>query len=171
MVICPSCFQYHGEDESLESSLLPSGQADCSMCGGSGTVRQFVKIHSEVTSKSFSRLLNRSPLSGFVVDKLEGRLIYEISGNRIIPNNVFLDEELNTAIAETLDGVSKWAEDHCLCIRSQQLYVSIIPVRQLKCVSGNREFTALVYDYDRKVISNDFPRRFDCLRRLFSKKK
>ena len=170
MVICPSCSEYYGE-ESLESSLLPNGQTKCSMCGGSRLVRQYIKIHSEVSTQSFSRLLNRSPLSGYVLDKLEGRLIYEISGNRIIPNNVFLDGELNNAIADTLDGVSKWAKDRCLFIQSQQLYVSIIPVRQLKCLSGNKEFTALVYDYDKKVICNDFPRRFDCLRRSFSRKK
>lgn len=84
IIPCPNCSHDNEEGQSLDSSFIPNNQTNCSMCGGNGTVRQFIKIHSENTTQSFSRLLNRSPLSDSVVDELEGRLVYEYVLVRIV---------------------------------------------------------------------------------------
>ena len=84
IIPCPICFHDNKEGQSINSSFLPNNQTDCSICGGNGSLRQFLKIHSENTTQCFSRLLNHSPLSDSVVDELEGRLVYEYVLVRIV---------------------------------------------------------------------------------------
>lgn len=94
-----------------------------------------------------------------------------VHGSQIIPNNVFLDVELNDAIRFTLEKISAYASSKNLRIRNQHLYVSIVPVRQLKCGSGSNEFSVLVYGHNKDVICDDFPIRFSCLKQLLFRRK
>ena len=86
-----------------------------------------------------------------------------MGGKRIIPGNVFLDSSLNELISELCAQADKEAVRQNGAICQQQLYVSVVPVRYLECTSGQKEFHVVVYDYDRKVICDDFPSVFGSL--------
>ena len=82
---------------------------------------------------------------------------------RIIPGDIFLDTGVNDLIRKMCQDAETQAAESFGCIRQQQLYVSVVPVRYLKCVSGKSEFNVTVYDHDRKLICNDFPTIFGSL--------
>lgn len=92
-------------------------------------------------------------------------------GGSLIPQNVFLDIELNNVVRKTIEDVYYWTKKNHCSIHYQQLFVSVIPIRQMECSSGSDIFNVIVYGNDKKVICDDFPCRFGCLKRIFSKKK
>lgn len=69
-------------------------------------------------------------------------------------HNVVMDRAIKDAIQEA----DEWAEKSNGVIRWQNLLVSVIPIRVLKCRYGNRSFQVTVYGYDPKVLCDDFPR-------------
>ena len=93
-----------------------------------------------------------------------------LEGTHLLPKSIFLDTELNNSVRSVLENAYNSARLKQCCIRNQHLYISAVPVRQLKCVSGTQEFTVVVYNYDKRVICDNFPTKFSCLKRLFSKK-
>lgn len=92
-------------------------------------------------------------------------------GGSLIPQNVFLDTELNNVVRQTIEAVYYWAKENHCNIHYQQLFVSVIPIRQMKCSSGSNVFNVIVYGNDKKVICDDFPCRFSCLKKIISKRK
>ena len=80
-----------------------------------------------------------------------------VKGERIATGNVFVDTGLNDMVNSLLSEVeSEVAEKHAK-IHYQELFVSVIPVRHMNCASGKNHYEVIVYDYDKKVLSPNFP--------------
>ena len=142
--VCPTC---------ENRADLPN----CATCGGRGFVSRCMDIRSHFYPHCNRRTLNRSGLDSSLLEDVSAHLVYEASGTRIIPDNLFLDKELNTAVKETCREAEEWARDHDAAIRRQRLYISVVPIRILDCCSGKKTFQATVYGHDLRVFCTDFP--------------
>ena len=81
-----------------------------------------------------------------------------MKGEKIVGGNVFLNTHLNELINSLLKEADNEVEKKHARLRFQQLFVSVIPVRHMNCASGKAHYGVTVYDYDKKVLSPDFPR-------------
>ena len=80
-----------------------------------------------------------------------------VKGEKIATGNVFYDTGLNDIVNSLLREVETEVKEKHARIHYQELFVSVIPVRVMNCVSGKAHYDVIVYDYDRKVLSPDFP--------------
>ena len=80
-----------------------------------------------------------------------------VKGEKIATGNVFVDAGLNNMVNSLLSEVEAEVEEKHARIHYQQLFVSVIPVRHMSCASGKNHYDVIVYDYDRKVLSPEFP--------------
>ncbi len=80
-----------------------------------------------------------------------------MKGVQIAPEDVFLDDGVNQVISVLLENAAEEAKEKNARIEYQRLFVSLIPVRTMDCVSGKSEFSVSVYDYDKKVICQNYP--------------
>ena len=92
-----------------------------------------------------------------------------MEGNHIIPENIFFDMELNTFVQNVIYNTQKKIHQRNYSILNQELSISIIPIRKMKCASGSDEFNVIICDSDRRVICDDFPTIFDCFKKIFRK--
>ena len=69
-----------------------------------------------------------------------------MKGVQIAPEDVFLDDGVNQVISVLLENAAEEAKEKNARIEYQRLFVSLIPVRTMDCVSGKSEFSVSVYD-------------------------
>lgn len=84
-------------------------------------------------------------------------MILRMKGVQITPVDVFLDFGVNRVISVLLDNAAEEAKEKNARIEYQRLFLSIIPVRTMDCMSGKSKFRVSVYDYDKKVLCHNFP--------------
>ena len=125
-------------------------------------------LRSEFIPHSFEKYVNRSNLDLSCFVEESQKLVYlfafgvcltcRASGEHFLPSNVSHNVIMDKAIEEAIREADQWAEESKGVIRWQNLLVSVIPIRVLKCRSGRHSFQVTVYGYDPKVLCDDLPR-------------
>ena len=147
---CPHC-----SDVSLDSD---TSMPHCSFCSDTRTVCNCLVLHTDQQTESFSRFVNTCHLPAKCVEQAKGRLSFQIDGRELEMTSSFLDRVLNNEVKQLLMDIRKWSFENEVMTRHQTLLISVVPVREVVCSLCGFRFDFLVYDYDKKVVCQDFAR-------------
>ena len=147
---CPHC--------SAVSLDCDPSMTNCSFCSGSQTVCNCLVLHSEQQTECFSRFVNTCHLPEKCVDRAKGRLSFQLDGRELEMASPFLDRALNNEVQQILMDIRKWSFENEVMTRRQTLLISVVPVREVVCSLCGFRFDFLVYDYDKKVVCQEFAR-------------
>ena len=157
---CPYCSA--NSTNSTPKDGLDSGKEEapflssCSFCKGSGVVEYHKMMRADFKTETFTKYLDCCGVGVNNLRNAKGILEYSIKGNRLHCRQPFLDDHLNQAVSALLDEVDGWSIENQAMIRSQQLCISVIPVKMLECIVGNHVYHMTVYDIDSKVVCPEF---------------
>ena len=70
----------------------------------------------------------------------------------MVLDSPFLDPRLNKEAHELLSSIQDWVENSQVLVHNQDMYVSVIPVRDIVLRYGGRIHQFSVYDKDMKIL-------------------
>lgn len=119
-------------------------------CNGRSSALLMVRDAYETITTT--HMVNACNLPKDCVSKSRGILVFKTSGSQVVLDSPFLDPRLNKEAHELLSSIQDWVEDSQVLVHNQDVYVSVIPVRDIVLRYGGRIHQFSVYDKDMKIL-------------------
>lgn len=119
-------------------------------CNGYSSAPLMVRDAYETITTT--HMVNTCNLPKDCVSKSRGILVFKTSGSQVVLDSPFLDPRLNKEAHELLSSIQDWVENSQVLVHNQDMYVSVIPVRDIVLRYGGRIHQFSVYDKDMKIL-------------------
>ena len=119
-------------------------------CNGYSSAPLMVRDAYETITTT--HMVNTCNLPKDCVSKSRGILVFKTSGSQVVLDSPFLDPRLNKEAHELLSSIQDWVENSQVLVHNQDMYVSVIPVRDIVLRYRGRIHQFSVYDKDMKIL-------------------